>query len=203
MTETGDVPGFFREENIMRRVLTTVACGMVLLAVTGTAAADGYGDDRAAIENLQGRYLLAMDFHDPDAYAATFAEDGVLDWARGQIVGRKAIREFLASGKYNPTRGAKEVEGWPPAFRHFITNQVIKVDGDRATAVTYWFQGGNLQDRGKFELALFGTYEDELVKVDGQWLFKKRAIYNEGLENRHRADMPNPDPFSSGSKSSK
>lgn len=187
----------------MRRILTMVACGVALLAVARVATADGYGDDRAAIVNLQGRYVLAMDFHDPDAYAATFTEDGVLDWARGQVVGRKAIREFLASGNYNPTRGAKEVEGWPAAYRHFVTNQVIKVDGDHATAVSYWFQGGNLQDRGKFEFGLFGTYEDELVKVDGQWLFKKRAIYNEGLKTRHRAETPDPDPFLEGSKSSK
>jgi len=26
----------------------------------------------------------------------------------------------------------------------------------------------------------FGHYEDELVKVNGQWLFTKRKIYNEG-----------------------
>jgi hypothetical protein len=185
----------------MRNILTALACGTALMTLAGTAAA-GYGDDRAEIENLQARYVLAMDFNNPDAYAATFTEDGVLDWARGQIVGRDAIRQFLASGAYNPTRGAKEVEGWPAAYRHFILNQVIKVDGDHATAVTYWFQGGNLQDRRKFEFGLFGTYEDELVKVDGHWLFKKRAIYNEGLDNRHRAGMPDPDPFLKDSKPS-
>jgi hypothetical protein len=184
----------------MQKILTALACAPVLAALAGTAAADGYGDDRAEIENLQARYVLAMDFHNPDAYAATFAEDGVLEWARGQIVGREAIRKWLASGVYNPTRGAKEVEGWPAAYRHFITNRVIKVDGDHATAVTYWFQGGNLQDRGKFEFGLFGNYVDELVKVDGQWLFKKREIYNEGLESRHRAGMPDPDPFLESSK---
>ncbi|HEU4619321.1 MAG TPA: nuclear transport factor 2 family protein [Gammaproteobacteria bacterium] len=186
----------------MRSIWTALLGGAALAGLAGPAAA-GYGDDRAEIENLQARYVLAMDFHDPDAYAATFTEDGVLDWARGQIVGRKAIREFLASGAYNPTRGAKEVEGWPAAYRHFILNQVIKVDGDHATAVTYWFQGGNLQDRGKFEFGLFGTYEDELEKVDGHWLFKKRAIYNEGLQNRHRAGMPNPDPVLEGARQSK
>jgi len=26
----------------------------------------------------------------------------------------------------------------------------------------------------------FGHYEDELVKVNGQWFFTKRKIYNEG-----------------------
>jgi hypothetical protein len=27
----------------------------------------------------------------------------------------------------------------------------------------------------------YGHYEDEMVKVDGQWLFNKRVIYNEGV----------------------
>jgi len=29
-------------------------------------AVSSYGDDRAAIEDLQARYLFALDFHDPD-----------------------------------------------------------------------------------------------------------------------------------------
>lgn len=188
----------------MRKIVTTLACGAVLFVAAGAAAAaDDYAEARAEIQNLQARYVLALDFHDADAYAATFAKDGVLDWARGQIVGREAIRKFAASGAYNPTRGAKHVDGWPAAYRHFITNQVIKVDGDHATAVTYWFQGGNLQDRGTFQFGLFGSYEDELVKVDGQWLFKKRAIYNEGLKNRHLAGTSDPDPFLKNAKPSK
>jgi hypothetical protein len=30
-----------------------------------------YADDRAAIEDLQARYLFALDFHDPDLYVST------------------------------------------------------------------------------------------------------------------------------------
>lgn len=45
-----------------------------------------YAEDRAAIEDLQARYLFALDFHDPDLYVSTFTEDGVLDYGqrRGQ-----------------------------------------------------------------------------------------------------------------------
>ena len=30
----------------------------------------------------------------------------------------------------------------------------------------------------------FGTYEDELAKIDGRWLFTRRKIYNEFLPGR-------------------
>jgi hypothetical protein len=164
---------------------------MTIFAIT-PALADSYAEDRAAIGNLQGRYLFALDFRDAEAYASTFSEDGVINWARGEIKGRKAIHDFLSSGIYDPTKTAEEGK-WPAASRHFVTNQVIKVEGNKAKAVTYWFQAtNNTADRRTMVLGLFGHYEDELVKIDGQWFFKKRVIYNEGLEDRHRAGQKNP-----------
>ena len=172
-------------------LLTGLAC--YVYASTGNQpAASGYAEDRAEIINLQGRYLFAMDFKDAKAYASTFAEDGVLNWARGEIRGRQKIYEFMASGVYNPTRDAAPGD-WPAASRHFITNQVIKVEGNTATALTYWFQATNPDaDRRTMVLGLFGNYEDELVKIDGHWYFKKRTIYNEGLDGRYMAGKPNP-----------
>lgn len=171
-----------------------ILAALVLIGFLSANAvfADSYAEDRAAIIDLQGRYLFAMDFQDAATYASTFAEDGVINWARGEIKGRKAIYEFMSSGTYNPTRDAEEGK-WPAASRHFITNQVIKVEGNTAKACTYWFQAtNNTADRRTMVLGLFGHYEDELVKIDGRWYFKKRTIYNEGLEGRHKAGQKNP-----------
>ena len=33
----------------------------------------------------------------------------------------------------------------------------------------------------------FGHYEDELARIDGQWLFRRRKIYNEFLDGRTSA----------------
>jgi len=160
--------------------------------IFNTACSGGYAEDRAAIMDLQGRYLLALDFLDAETYASTFAEDGEVNWAGGEIKGREAIYEFMSSGTYNPASSAEEGP-WPAASRHFITNQVIKVEGDTAKAVTYWFQAtNNTADRRSMVLGLFGHYEDELVKTGGRWYFKKRTIYNEGLEGRHKAGQENP-----------
>ena len=177
----------------MKNPAATLVCLLLstfLPANAASAASDA--EDRAAIIDLQGRYLFAMDFQDAETYASVFTEDGVINWARGEIKGRKAIYEFMSSGAYNPARDAEKGK-WPAASRHFITNQVIKVEGTTAKACTYWFQATNsTADRRTMVLGLFGHYEDELVKIDGQWYFKKRTIYNEGLEGRHKAGQKNP-----------
>ncbi len=160
--------------------------------ISNAAFADDYANDRAAIMELQSRYLFALDFRDAETYASTFTEDGILNWARGDIKGRKAIYDFIASGTYDPA-GSAEKGKWPAASRHFVSNQIIKVNGNTARSLSYWFEAtNNTADRKTMVLGLFGHYEDELVKIDGQWYFKKRAIYNEGLEGRHKAGEENP-----------
>ena len=175
-----------------KRLVTLVFLVLSSFFTFNVAIADNYAEDRAAIMDLQGRYLFALDFQDAETYASTFTEDGIINWARGEIKGRKAIYEFIASGTYDPSSSA-EKGGWPAASRHFITNQVIKVEGNTAKAFSYWFQAtNNTADRRTMVLGLFGHYEDELIKINGQWYFKKRAIYNEGLEGRHKAGKENP-----------
>ena len=53
-------------------------------------------DDRSEIEDLQARYLFALDFHDPDLYISTFTDDGILDVGSGEIKGRDAIKQTIA-----------------------------------------------------------------------------------------------------------
>lgn len=177
----------------------TLLPALLLAAVAAQAEKypEGYADDRAAIIDLQHRYVFAMDYLDADGYAAVFAPDGVLDWARGPVVGREAIREFMASGTYDFTRGAPKVEtedgrNWPSTVRHLIMNQVVDVDGDTAQAVTYWIQYNNNEQRNKAEWMLFGSWYDEFVKIDGEWFFSLHRIHNEGLPQSFTAGGENP-----------
>lgn len=75
---------------------------LFVLAAMRPSVAGSYADDRAEIENLQARYLFAMDWGDADTYASTFTEDGVLDYSDGVERGRAAIRkaEILGYGHY-------------------------------------------------------------------------------------------------------
>lgn len=135
-------------------------------AAAQSARGLSYADERALIENLQARYLFALDFKDHDLYVTTFTPHGVLDVGNGEIVGREAIKAAVAN---------------MPGGRHHITNLVLRIDGDRATGRAAWMHTGKNAE-GRMTIGGYGHYEDDLVKVDGEWLFAKRRIYNEGRE---------------------
>jgi hypothetical protein len=152
-----------------------------LACATGIAHA-GYGDDRALIEDLQARYLFAFDFGDPQGYANTFAPDGILDFGWGEIKGREAIAKFIVDGRKRTEEArAKTPVGQRPSIgRHIINNIVVKIDGNKARGVAYWSHMTSGPD-GRGGVDFFGHYEDELVKVNGEWLFARRRIYNEAV----------------------
>jgi hypothetical protein len=172
-------------------IAAAAAAVMLTLAVTSItsrAAGTSYAEDRAAIEDLQARYLFAMDFGDPDLYVTMFTEDGVLDIGNGEIKGRKAIRDVIAK---MPNSRTTESGLRPASGRHNISNIVVKVNGNKATSRAYWFHYSNNNPERRGVFSGYGHYEDELVKVNGQWLFTKRRIYNEGrAEWAHKGKNP-------------
>ena len=159
-------------------LITVTVMSMATSPVSSYAQArpvSSYAEDRAAIEDLQARYLFALDFHDPDLYVSTFTEDGVLDYGSGDVKGRQAIKDVIARmPNPAPAAGLRTA-----AARHNISNIVIKVDGNKAVSRSYWFHYSNDNPKRAGVFDGFGHYEDELVKVKGQWLFTKRKIYNE------------------------
>jgi uncharacterized protein (TIGR02246 family) len=173
-----------RRKTQMRKAAGIWLCGIAILflasAVSSRSTQSSYGEDRAQIEDLQARYMFALDFHDADTYASTFTEDGVLDY--GPVVkGRDAIRKLIAGmGKNAEDQAAKDTSGLRPAVgRHNISNIVVRIDGNKAVGRAYWFHYGDNNPKRTASLDSFGHYEDEMVKVDGKWLFSKRKIYNE------------------------
>lgn len=182
----------------MRGTLVLLAMVLVTTCAMAEKYPDGYAEDRAAIIDLQNRYVLAMDYFDADGYAAVFAVDGVLDWAGGIVDGREAIREFMSAGTYDlRTIGfepAKTPNGreWPSAVHHLVTNQVVTVEGNTAKAITYWMNYANNADRRQIQWLSFGSWEDEYVKIDGEWFFSLHKIFNEGNPRTFTAGQPNP-----------
>jgi hypothetical protein len=167
--------------------------GAALLMIAGLASnalaaqpkyAKTYAEDRAEIEDLMARYLFAIDYNDWDSYVETFAPDGELEFASGTSKGRPAIRAMVAKfaegiGKFYHTE-----DGKPAKLRHVILQSVVRVEGKRAWARSLWLEMANHGPGDTMKMGTYGIYEDQLEKVDGQWLFAKRRVLNEFIKSR-------------------
>jgi SnoaL-like domain len=156
--------------------------GAALLLLAGAASnafaaqpkySRSYAEDRAEI-----------DYNDWDSYAETFAPDGELEFASGTSKGRPAIRAMVAKfaegiGKFYHTE-----DGKPAKLRHVILQSVVRVEGNRAWARSLWLEMANHGPGDTMKMGTYGLYEDELEKVDGQWLFAKRRVLNEFIKSR-------------------
>lgn len=167
----------------MRNALR-IGGAVVFACLFSNAVLAGYADDRAEIENLSNRYMVAVDVGDMDTVMAAWADDGVLEWAAGVDKGKAAIRKAMSG--FSQGRAARIPAGATsfPRSRHFILNHIIDVNGNTAKSIAYWFEMTNDTPQKNVQVVYFGHYEDELVKQNGHWLFRVRKVFNESLSNR-------------------
>ena len=133
-------------------------------------------EDRQAIEQLMvGDYPRALDSSNWKLYASFFASDGELTTGGNTIKGPAAIEAYFNRPR-TPRPGAP-ANPEPRVGKHVVTNLVIQINGDRATAQGYW---QTVMSRASgTTIAGAGHYEDVLKKENGTWKFLKRAIIND------------------------
>jgi 3-phenylpropionate/cinnamic acid dioxygenase small subunit len=127
-------------------------------------------DDRFAIQDLYARHNACVDLRDHLGWAACFTEDGVSDTIR-RSEGREAL---LAHGKARDE--ARASQPWTVPL-HWETNFVIEGDGTAARAIVYMMRTVKMKETGAFVADTAGIYEDQLTKVNGNWLFKHRKLH--------------------------
>jgi hypothetical protein len=163
--------------------------GAIILAgaawmLSRTITDHSYARDRAEIDELMARYLFALDWQDPERYGSVFTTDGVLVWAGGTVSGRDAIVQELRNARAADERTNAATPGLRPfRRRHFISNFALRIDGDRATARSLWFEFNNDGAERRPYVGAYGHLEDELRRVDGQWLIARHQVFNEQREN--------------------
>jgi limonene-1,2-epoxide hydrolase len=142
-------------------------------------------EDIENIKQLKARYCaFCDDNYNPEGVASLFTEDGVWDGGQlGQAEGRQAIIEFFQRA--------------PSAFSfaiHHVMNPIIEIQSDTATGRWYLFQP-LVRKSGNREAAMWlaGRYEDEYVRIGGEWKFKRLkfitrflAPYEEGWTKSQR-----------------
>ena len=140
--------------------------------------------DRIAIEDMVTRYYGNFGKQDAaEDFGAYYTEDAVFDVNGIVSTGREAIEAF-----YTDTGDDEEAPAAQGTFHMMISNPVIDVDGDTATAEFMWTGVMNSAIGERPELWEQGREYDLLVKQDGEWRIKKRVVIaDSGLPDRYMA----------------
>lgn len=140
-----------------------------------TDSADpGQEDDREALarrlrrledlESVRGvllAYPAAVDGRDLDALRRLFHPDAHL-LSRSDVHGRDAVLDYFARFF---------ASGWRDT-RHYVANLVVGVDGDEATATSYYHQTAVVDGQSVIG---WGTYRDRLARTDEGWRITEKV----------------------------
>lgn len=126
-------------------------------------------EDKEQIAQLLIDYGRHLDSRNLAAYAGLFATDGEWIGGFGKVAGRANIQAFMEKSLgTGPNRGGSY---------HIMSNFVITVKGDTATAWSRW-TFVTPSERGA-TIAQAGRYDDTFVRENGAWKFKRRVASND------------------------
>ncbi|MBL7501088.1 nuclear transport factor 2 family protein [Frankia sp. CNm7] len=121
--------------------------------------------DELAVRAALARYCHCCDDGDLDGVAALFAPDGLFTFGGRTARGTREILEF-----FQASSGKEEQRG-----KHLTVNVVVTPPatpgGTARVASDFVFLRF---EEGRLVPALAGRYDDEFVRVDGQWRFASR-----------------------------
>lgn len=120
-------------------------------------------EDRQDICELLVRYATGIDRRDWPLFRTVFSPDCELDYGEiGSWSGVDAVADFM-----------EQVHALAGHTLHRLTNQVITVDGDKATARTY-IDGLIMAADNNSGVNAIGFYDDEIVRTTDGWRIARR-----------------------------
>jgi hypothetical protein len=119
--------------------------------------------DRIEILELLSRHQIYIDLKEAERYASVYAPDGRYE---SPFASARGTEELVAM-----SRRLLE-SGFTRNKRHLNGPVMIDIDGDRGTALSYWWVADYTDKPAVFAT---GTYRDELRKIDGQWKIVHRV----------------------------
>ncbi len=127
-------------------------------------------EDKMALKELVDSFSILADQKDVDTQVLLFTEDAEVNtYYDGKLVGTYKGRESIGKAF------ASYLSNFSHVF-HMNGQQIVEIDGDHATGVSYCqvYLKGTL--RGKnVEITDGAYYNDEYVKRNGRWLIDKRT----------------------------
>jgi uncharacterized protein (TIGR02246 family) len=126
-------------------------------------------EDKEEIQSLLLDYGRFLDSRDFKSYASLFAKDGEWVGGFGSVSGPANIQAFMEKNMgTGPNRGNNY---------HLLSNFVISVQGDTATAWSRW--AFVVPGQSGATISQAGRYDDTLVRENGKWRFKRRVASND------------------------
>lgn len=121
--------------------------------------------DRTDITDVLLRYATGIDRRDWDTFRTVFTADCALDYGEiGSFNGLDAVTDFM-----------DQVHALAGHTMHRLSNIVITLDGDNATARTY-LDGLILAPDNASGINAVGIYDDHLVRTDHGWRIATRVF---------------------------
>lgn len=118
--------------------------------------------DYIEIRELTARYNRAFDDVDSEGWADVFTPDGIMEYSGGEpIVGRDALVAMNRDTGYG--------------YVHITTDPIIDIQGDKATQKCTVIVASRNKDGSPGGFSMTGRYEDDLVRTENGWRFKKRV----------------------------
>ncbi len=124
-------------------------------------------EDREEIRALILAYGQAHDHRDYRMFASLFATDGEWIGGLGTAKGPEAIFALM-----DKSIGHNPLPNGSGTF-HVLTNDQIKIEGDRASATTKWLYITPGSDDAPKPTYL-GHYDDQFIRENGHWKFLRR-----------------------------
>jgi 3-phenylpropionate/cinnamic acid dioxygenase small subunit len=160
-----------------RRVLARWMLAWVAVGVlTPALAADDLESLAARLDVLEAReeiralimaYGQAHDNRDYRTFSTLFASNGEWVGGLGSAKGPQAIFELMdRTIGHNPQPNGS-------GTYHVMTNDQIKIDGDRASATTKWLYVTPGENNTP-TLVFLGRYVDQFIRENGEWKFLRR-----------------------------
>ncbi|MEP7245215.1 MAG: nuclear transport factor 2 family protein [Gammaproteobacteria bacterium] len=124
-------------------------------------------EDHIEIERLLMEYGVALDKRDFAAYSKLFAKTGTWSGSTGTFTGPAEIQAAMEKS-FGPTVKSPMT----PGSFHVLTNAIIDIDGDKASALSKWTFIALVEK--KPVIAIAGVYQDTFVRENGKWKFQSR-----------------------------
>jgi len=123
--------------------------------------------EKLAIQELCARYCQTIDAQDSEGWARCFTPDGAFEFDGHVVRGYDALRQY-ADAHTQSLRG-----------RHMTLNHLYEVQGEEATGRATTVV--SIATPGGYKIMGQGAYEDDLIKLNGEWKIRHRRVNNDHL----------------------